>query len=80
MVAERAAKTKPMLACTADCRNDLVQLSPFDGAVDGILAVWRRTPLQVLFIVNVGSSEENLVPSQEHQCHVASQVDVLTWP
>ena len=79
MVVERAAKTKAMFACTADCRNDFVQLLPLDDAVDCILAIWRRTPLEMLFIVNVGSSEENLVPGQEHQCHIEYHFDVLTY-
>ena len=78
MVVERAAKTKSMFACTADCRNDFVQFFPFDDAVDCILAIWRRTPFEMFFIVNVGSSEENLVPGQEHQCHVGYRLDALT--
>lgn len=61
MVGQSAPKAEHVSAVTVNGRYDLVQISALHTALYSVFAVWRRTPLEVLFVVDVRSREEDMV-------------------
>lgn len=64
MVVERATEAELVLAHTAHRGYDAAEVARFDGAVDGILAIWRGTPPKVVLVINVGPGKEGPVSSK----------------
>ena len=61
MVGKRATKAKGVIMTAADGGDDAAKVSLLDGAVDRVLALWGRTPLQIFFIIDVCSGEKHIV-------------------
>ena len=61
MVAQGAAKAKAMFARARDCRDYSAEILFLNATFQGILAIGSRAPFQVLFVVDVGTSEQHLV-------------------
>ena len=61
MIIQRTAETEAMVANTIDGRHDTSQVSLFDRALNGILTIWCWAPFQVLPIINIGTSEQDVV-------------------
>lgn len=65
MIGQRAAKTETKFAAACDCRYDPTQVTLFCTAFHSKFAIWSWTPLQVVFIVDVGACEKHLVSERE---------------
>ena len=61
MVVQGTTETKAVLTSTRYRRYYSVELSLLNTALDSILAVRRRTPLQVIFVVDIGTGEKDLI-------------------
>ena len=61
MIGECAAEAKAMTAVAMNSRYDLVQILALHTALYSVFAVGRRTPLEVLFVIDVRSCEERVV-------------------
>ena len=61
MVVQCTSKAEVVSALAVYCRYDLGKVLALYRAFHGVLAVGRRAPFKVLFIVNVGSREEGVV-------------------
>ena len=61
MVVECASKAEMVSAVAVHGGNDLEEVTLLDSAVDGIDAVGSRTPLEVLLVIHICSSEELLI-------------------
>ena len=57
MIVQTASETETVLACAVHCRHNLVEISSFDAAIYGKFAIWGWTPFEVVFVVDVCSSE-----------------------
>lgn len=53
MVVQRTAKAEMMLAEALNGRHSPVEVTFFDWAVDSVYAVRRRTPFEVVHVVNI---------------------------
>lgn len=65
MVVEGAAEAELVLAHAAYRGYDPTEVAGFDGTVDGILAVWSRTPPEVILVIDVGPGEKSVVSSKD---------------
>ena len=61
MVGKSTSKAKHMPAVTVDGRHNLIQILAFHTALHSVLAVRRRAPLEILFVIDVGSREERMI-------------------
>ncbi len=61
MVVQGTTETKAVLTSTRYRRYYSVELSLLNTALDSILAIRRRTPLQVVFVVDIGTGEKDLI-------------------
>lgn len=61
MIGQGAAKTEVMSAEAVHRRDDLVQLLLLDRTINRVLAIWGRTPFEVVFVVDVCTGEKNLI-------------------
>jgi hypothetical protein len=57
MVVQTASKAETVFACAVHRGHNLVQIPSFDAAIYGEFAVWSGAPFEVVFIVDVCSSE-----------------------
>lgn len=64
MVVERAAKAEVVFAPALHRRHNPGEVTLFDGAIDGVLAIWSWAPLEVLLVIDVGSGQKRLVPAK----------------
>jgi hypothetical protein len=64
MVIQSTAETEAVFASTMDSGHRLVEIAGFDGTIDGVFTVGSRTPFQVLFVINVGSSQKTLISAE----------------
>src|SRR5271170_8043401 len=55
MVGESTAKAETMAATATDGGDNVVELGGWDVTFDGVFAVWRGTPFEVVIIVDVRS-------------------------
>jgi len=62
MVVQCAAKAEGMRAIANHRRYDPVEVSRLDPAVNGVYAIRRGTPLQVVFVIDVRAGQKYLVP------------------
>ena len=61
MITQGTAETEAILACTGHRRNNSTELFLLDATFNGVFAIRRRAPLQVLFVIYIGTCEEDLV-------------------
>ena len=61
MVGESASEAKHVPAVTMDGRHNLIEILALHAALHGVLAVRRRAPLEILFIIDVRSREKRMV-------------------
>src|SRR5690242_8166453 len=61
MVGQCASKAEHMRAIAVNSRHDFVQVLALYTALYSVFAVRRRTPLEVLFVVDVRSCEEGVI-------------------
>lgn len=61
MVGQCASKAEVMVAVALDGRYDLVEVSLLDATLDGVDAVWGRTPFEIVFVIDIGAGEQFLV-------------------
>ncbi len=73
MVVQGAAEAKAMFARACDCRDYSAEIFPLNATFDGILAIGSRAPLQVLFVVDVGTREKHLVSA----CYLVISISQL---
>lgn len=62
MVVQRTAKTKVVTAVTMYSGYYFVQVLALDWTLNSVFTIGCGAPFEVLAIVDVGSSEERLVP------------------
>src|SRR2546423_9637904 len=61
MVGQRAAKTEAVFTSTMNGWNNTIELALFYAAFDGVHALWRWTPLQVLFVIHIRPGEQDFI-------------------
>ena len=61
MVTEGAAKAKAIFAIACDSRDYTAEFPLLDATFNGVLAVGGWAPLQIFFVVDVGTREKDLV-------------------
>lgn len=61
MLVQCAAEAEVVTAFAMYAWDCTREVSCFDVAVDGVHAVWRGAPLQILEVVDIGSCEELIV-------------------
>ena len=64
VVVERAAKAEVVSAPALYRRHNPGEVTLFDGAIDGILAIRSWTPLKVLLVIDVGSGQKRLISAK----------------
>lgn len=57
MIVQTASKAKTVFACAVHRGHNLVQIPSFDAAIYSEFAVWSGTPFEVVFVVDICSSE-----------------------
>lgn len=57
MIVQTASKAETVFACAVHSRHNLVQIPSFDAAFYGEFAVWGGTPFEIVFVVDICSSE-----------------------
>lgn len=65
MVVQGTTETKAVLTSTGYRRYYSVELSLLNATLDSVLAIRRRTPLQIVFVVNIGTGEKDLISGVE---------------
>lgn len=68
MVGQGTSKTEAMFASTGNCRDDPKKISFLNPTFDCILAIWRWTPFEVLFVVHIGSCQQDLISMNAVSC------------
>lgn len=61
MVRQDAAKTEAMFTSTCDCRNNPTKIPLLCATFHSEFAVWSWTPLQIIFVVYICTSEKHLI-------------------
>ncbi len=61
MVVQGTTETKAVLTCTRYRRYYSVELSLLNPTLDSVLAIRRGAPLQIVFVVDIGTGEKNLI-------------------
>ena len=61
MVVQGTTETEAVLTSARYCRYYSVELSLLDSTLYSVLAVRRRTPLQIVFVVDIGTGEKDLI-------------------
>ena len=61
MVVQSTTETEAVLTSARYRRYYSVELSLLNPTLDGVLAIRRRTPFQIIFIVDIGTSKEDLI-------------------
>lgn len=75
MVSEGAAKTEFMLAMTSHSWDYATEIAAPNPTVNSILTVRSRTPLEVLFVVHVSTSQQLAVSEGEKKNASVSHSD-----
>jgi hypothetical protein len=57
MIGHTTSKAETVFACAVHRGHNLVQIPSFDVAFYGKLAVWSGTPFEVVFVIDICSSE-----------------------
>lgn len=73
MVSEGAAKTKFMLAKTSHSWDYATELAAPNPAINSILTVRSRTPLEILFVVHISTSQQLAVPEGGKEKRVSQE-------
>ena len=61
MVVQGTTETKAVLTGAGYRGYYSVELSLLNPTLDSVLAIRRRTPLQIVFVVDIGTREKNLI-------------------
>ena len=61
MVVQGTTETKAVLTSARYRRYDSVKLSLLNPTLDSVLAIRSRTPLQIVFVVDIGTGEKDLI-------------------
>jgi hypothetical protein len=64
MIVQCAAETKEMLTSTLYRGYDPIEVALLDGTVDCVFTVWRRAPLEILFVINISPHQQRLVSAR----------------
>lgn len=64
MVIQGTAETEAVFASTMDSGYRPIEIAGFDRTIDSIFAVRRRTPFEVLFVVNICPSQKTLISAE----------------
>lgn len=62
MIWKTAPEAKSVMTVTFDGRDGAHEIFLLDTTADSVDAIWRWTPLEVVFVVYVCSCEEFLIP------------------
>ena len=68
MIIQGTAEAKAVFARAGHCGYNSTELPFFDATLNGVFAIRRWAPLQILFIIDIGTCEEDLV-SMQHISH-----------
>jgi hypothetical protein len=61
VVGKSTSKAKHMPAVTVDGRHNLIEILALHTALHSVLAVGRRAPLEIFFIIDVRSREKRMI-------------------
>lgn len=77
MVVECTAETEVVFAVAVYSGNNPVKVLALHRAFYGVLAIGRGAPLEVLFVVDVSSSQEHMISRKSDRVPVAKRIIVL---